>query len=114
MQRELEAGEARGVSRFRTYVESYLSERHLAAPEHGCTVAALGSEMSRQSDGVLEAAVGRVRALIAEVRAVLPADQPDEAAGVIVAQLVGALQIARTLGANAQGRRHLAAARSFL
>ncbi len=114
MHRELEAGEARGVSRFRTYVESYLSERHLSAPEHGCTVAALGSEMPRQTDGVRDAAVGRVRDLITEVQAVLPAEQPDEAAGVIVAQLIGALQIARTLGANAQGRRHLAAARSFL
>jgi TetR/AcrR family transcriptional repressor of nem operon len=114
MQRELEAGVAKGMSRFRAYVESYLSERHLAAPEHGCAVAALGSEMPRQTDDVRKAVLGRVRDLLADVQAVLPEGSPDELAGLVAGQLIGALQIARVLGANGQGRRHLAAARSFL
>jgi TetR/AcrR family transcriptional repressor of nem operon len=114
MQRELEAGVAKGMSRFRAYVESYLSERHLAAPEHGCAVAALGSEMPRQTDDVRKAVLGRVRDLLADVQAVLPEGSPDELAGLVAGQLIGALQIARVLGASAQGRRHLAAARSFL
>lgn len=114
MQQALDQGEARGVSRFRTLVDNYLSERHLNAPEHGCAVAALASEMPRQTDAVREAAVARVRELLADVRGALSAGQPEEAAGVIASQLIGALQIARTLGPNAQGRKHLAAARRFL
>ncbi|WP_035604797.1 TetR/AcrR family transcriptional regulator [Hylemonella gracilis] len=114
MQQALDEGEARGVSRFRTLVDNYLSERHLSAPEHGCAVAALASEMPRQADALREAAVARVRELVADVRKVLPASQPEEAAGVIAGQLIGALQIARTLGPNAQGRKHLAVARRFL
>jgi hypothetical protein len=114
MQDALDQGQARGFSRFRTLVENYLSERHLNAPEHGCAVAALASEMPRQADAVREAAVARVRELVADVRAVLGPDPSEETAGVIASQLIGALQIARTLGPNAQGRKHLAVARRFL
>jgi hypothetical protein len=44
----------------------------------------------------------------------LPAGQPQQTAAIVASQLVGALQLARTLGDNAQGRAHLAAARGFL
>jgi TetR/AcrR family transcriptional regulator, transcriptional repressor for nem operon len=48
------------------------------------------------------------------VAATLAPGQPREAAGLIASQLIGALQIARTLGDNTKGRRHLAASRRFL
>lgn len=114
LRRSIAAGEARGVSRFRALVENYLSERHLKSPESGCPVAALGSEMPRQSDPVREAAQARVNALLAVVESVLPADSPASAAALVTAQLVGALQIARALGDTAAGRRQLAASRQFL
>lgn len=114
LQRSLAAGEARGHSRFRSLVESYLSERHLKSPETGCPVAALASEMPRQAETVREAAGVRVRSLLESVEALLPAGQPEGSAAVVAGQMVGALQLARALGDNAQGRRHLAAARQFL
>jgi len=114
MQRTIAAGEARGTSRFRALVEGYLSERHLKSPEIGCPVAALASEMPRQPEAVRDAGAVRVKSLLATVAAALPAGHPEGTAAAVAGQLVGALQLARALGDNAQGRRHLAAARRFL
>ena len=114
LQRSIAAGEAKAGNRFRALVESYLSERHLRSPDSGCPVAALASEMPRQSEAVRAAAAHRVESLVRAVQDTLPADPPAEVAGLVASQLVGALQLARTLGDNAKGRRHLAAARHFL
>jgi TetR/AcrR family transcriptional repressor of nem operon len=114
MQRTIAAGEVRGLSRFRALVEGYLSERHLKSPESGCPVAALASEMPRQPEAVREAGATRVKSLLATVDAALPPGHPAGTAAAVAGQLVGALQLARALGDNAQGRRHLANARSFL
>ncbi|MBL0920127.1 MAG: TetR/AcrR family transcriptional regulator [Hydrogenophaga sp.] len=114
LQRALAAGEAKAVTRFRALVEAYLADRHLRSADSGCPVAALASEMPRQSDAVRAAAAARVTSLTAAVAATLGPDAPRETAAVIASQLVGALQLARTLGDNTQGRRHLAASRQFL
>jgi TetR/AcrR family transcriptional regulator, transcriptional repressor for nem operon len=114
LQKAMAAGEAKGQSRLRALVENYLSDRHLGSPESGCPVAALASEMPRQADAVRDAAAERVRSLIALVESVLPAEQAAGTAALVASQLVGSLQLARMLGDNAQGRRHLAAARRFL
>ena len=114
MQRSIDAGEKKAVGRFRALVESYLSDRHLASPESGCPVAALASEMPRQSDAVRAAGARRVQSLTEAVAATLPDGEPDETAGIVASQLVGALQLARALGDNAKGRCHLAASRQFL
>ena len=104
---------AKGVSAFRSLVESYLAEEHLASMETGCPVAALGSDMPRQSPAVREASAVRVQRLIAAVRASLPG-APRAAAGVVAGTLVGTLQLARALGDNAEGRGLLAATRKAL
>ena len=104
---------ADGASPFRAFVEQYLSERHLLAPEKGCAVAALASEMPRQAPALAEASVARIRALVAQVRGMLPAGAAREAPAV-VAQLVGAIQIARTLGDSTDGRAVLASVRRLL
>ena len=114
LQRSIATGEARGLSRFRALVDAYLSERHLKDPESGCPVAALASEMPRQTEEVRQAAATRVQALLEGVAAALPPGQPEGAAAAVASHLVGALQLARALGNNAEGRRHLAAARRFL
>jgi TetR/AcrR family transcriptional regulator, transcriptional repressor for nem operon len=106
--------QARGGSAFQAFVERYLSDAHLEAAESGCPVAALASEMPRQSPEVSAAAAQRVRSLVAAVRDVLPAGTPHEAAGTVAAQLVGALQLARALGDNAEGKALLAATRRAL
>ena len=106
--------EAKGATRFQALVESYLSERHLRSPESGCPVAALASEMPRQGDEVRAVAAARVKSLLAYVDEALPAGHPADTASIVTSQLVGALQLARALGDNAQGRKLLAATRESL
>ena len=114
LRRALEAGTEKGGSPFRSLVENYLSERHLKAADRGCPVAALVSDVPRQSEAVRAAAGERIRALVGTVAAALGAAASPEDAGVAASQMVGALQIARALGDNVRGRRHLAASRAFL
>jgi TetR/AcrR family transcriptional repressor of nem operon len=114
LSRGIATGEAKGQSRFRALVETYLADRHLKSPESGCPVAALGSELPRQVPQVREAGAQRVRSLLAFVGEALGASHPPEAAGLVTAQLVGTLQLARALGDNANGRAMLAAARQSL
>lgn len=112
--RSIDAAQRKGASRFRALIESYLSNTHLAAADRGCPVAALASEMARQSEHVREAAAVRVEALVELVRTTLAPSLPDGTAAIVTAQMLGALQLARALGDNAAGRRHLEASRRFL
>lgn len=112
--KEVEARREQGASAFRALVEGYLAERHLSASDKMCAVAALASEIPRQSPGVREAAAERVRGLIAMVAQSLPADVPASNAPLIASQLVGALQLSRALGDNAEGKALLAATRDVL
>jgi len=114
MRQRVDASRARGESALRAVVESYLSEAHLAGAESGCVVAALGSEMPRQPPTLRAPSVERVRKLIASVQRALPEGGTREQAMVIAGTLVGTLQLARTLGVNAQGKAMLAAARDAL
>ncbi len=109
--------QAQGASALRAFVDNYLSERHLASPEMGCPVAALASEIPRQSAAVGQAAAQRVRGMIATVQGALPSPGSAgsrDAAVAIAGQLVGALQLARALGDNAEGKAVLAATRRAL
>ncbi|HSV47801.1 MAG TPA: TetR/AcrR family transcriptional regulator [Ramlibacter sp.] len=116
--RSAQKRQASGVTPLRALVEGYLSEAHLASTESGCPVAALASEMPRQAESVREAAAQRVRSLLATVGRTLPADTPaataTATATAIASQLVGALQLARALGDNAEGKAVLAASRKSL
>jgi hypothetical protein len=69
--------------------------------------------MTRQDDAVRDEARQRVQALIALVGEALPASTERGQAAVIAANLVGALQLARTLGGSA-GRALLAQTREAL
>lgn len=111
--RGAETRRGKGVSEFRSLVETYLSDRHLASTETGCPVAALGSDMPRQSLAVREASALRIERLIQSVRDTLPAASRSIAA-VITGTMVGTLQLARALGDNDDGRAVLAAARDAL
>jgi AcrR family transcriptional regulator len=106
--------QARGASALRALVEGYLSDRHLGDIEAGCPVAALASEMPRQSAEVREASAQCVRGLVAAVRRALPNDAPADSGPAIASQLVGALQLARALGDNAEGQALLKATRRAL
>lgn len=108
------AREAQGASPFRAMVEGYLSDRHLSGTENGCAVAALASEMPRQSPEVRAAAAQRVRSLVAMVERALPEGAAPGTAAAIASQMVGALQLARALGDNAEGQALLADNRKAL
>ena len=113
LSRALERRAVKGVSAFRALVEAYLADEHLASLEIGCPVAALACDMPRQADAVREASAIRVRRLIAGVRSALP-NASRATASVVAGTLVGTLQLARALGANADGRALLSAARKAL
>ena len=103
-----------GISAFHKLVTGYLSEGHLKGTETGCAVAALASEMPRQSTEVRKAAAQSVRRMLDAVQQALPPGVEPEAASAIASQMVGALQLARALGANAEGKSLLAAVRRQL
>jgi AcrR family transcriptional regulator len=112
--RRISLRRARGQNALRALIESYLCDAHLREVEDGCVVAALASDMHRQTPALQEPSAKCVRGLVAMVRQALPASGTQEQAMVIASTLVGALQLARSLGANAQGKALLAAARSAL
>lgn len=104
---------AKGSSRFAALTCVYLHDANLDHPDRGCVVAALASEMTRQDDAVRDEARQRVKALVALVDAALPAGTEPGQAAVVAATMVGALQLARTLGGQA-GRALLAQTREAL
>jgi TetR/AcrR family transcriptional repressor of nem operon len=114
MGQRMAARRARGASAFRALVEAYLSDAHLTASELGCPVAALSSEMARQPPEVRQASCDRVRGLLEMAQQALPDGTSAETAMVVASTLLGALQLARTLGDNAQGKAMLAASRKAL
>jgi AcrR family transcriptional regulator len=104
---------ARGSSRFAALVNSYLHDSHLEQTEQGCVVAALASEMTRQDESVRDEARRRVADLVDLVHAALPTGTERGHAEVATATMVGALQLARTLGGK-PGRALLARTREAL
>jgi AcrR family transcriptional regulator len=104
---------AKGGTRFKALVDTYLHEAHLERSQEGCVVAALSSEMTRQDDVVREEARRRVAAMIALVQSTLPDPTNENEASVVTATMVGALQLARTLDGK-EGRAILAQTRLSL
>ena len=85
-------------------VESYLSDRHVAATETGCTIAALGSETRRQNPEIRRVATRRIEELVAAI-AHQSAGNPNAAEPLAtLSALVGALLIARVVDDPALGR----------
>ncbi len=104
---------AKGHTRYTALIWAYLHDTNLARTETGCVVAALASEMTLQSEIVQQEARRRVAYLVEFVRSALPQGVEPKQAEVITATMVGALQLARTLGGNA-GRALLAQTREAL
>lgn len=85
-------------------LRAYLSETHFKDIETGCPMAALGSEMPRQSLEVRHAATLRIKEMIDLVARQLPdIGQPGnhDSALVTVSALVGALMLARAVDDSA-------------
>lgn len=94
-------------------LRTYLSDTHLKDIEAGCPMAALGSEMPRQSLEVRHAATQRIKEMINLVAGQLPDfGQPGnhDSALVTVSAMVGALILARAVDDSALSESLRAAA----
>ena len=85
----------------RAFVDAYLADAHVDAPEAGCTLAALGTETPRQAPEVRQVCARRLKNMVDLVERQLPdagaTGQHDKALA-ILACMVGAMVIARASG----------------
>jgi len=77
----------------RSMIRAYLAKDHVDGVETGCPMAALGSEMPRQTAKVRRAATRRIK----EVIDLVAQHSPDQDALVTVATMVGTLVLARAV-----------------
>lgn len=93
----------------------YLSPDHVAHPEDGCVLAALGTDAGRQPARVRRAFAAAARGLVDLVQAKLrpggPRASPSDEALLRTAQMIGAVVLARLVDDEALAKRVLAAAR---
>ncbi len=98
-------------------VHSYLSQEHLKDIECGCPMAALGSEMPRQSAEVRHAATARIREMVdivaGEMRSATPGEAREKSLAA-VATMVGALMLARAVDDPALSKAFCEAALAHL
>jgi TetR/AcrR family transcriptional regulator, transcriptional repressor for nem operon len=90
-----------GVDQLLTMALAYLSPPHLAHPERGCPVAALGPEVARAGKKVQQTLAAAIRARLSQLAGLISSSVPLEkrrqrAAGA-VACMVGGLVLARAL-----------------
>jgi TetR/AcrR family transcriptional repressor of nem operon len=109
--------ENRGAGGLTRIVDAYLSQHHRDHPGAGCAIAALGPELARQADPVRNAFAGELENLIAVLAGFLPGADPAERrkrAQALMAQLVGAIVLARALGRSVQSAEILEAVRAAI
>ncbi len=98
--------------------DAYLSPAHAAGPAHGCVVAALGTEGSRQPVPVRQAFADAARGLLrlVESHRHRKRPRPDISTGTLNATslMVGAVTLARLVDDKALAARILAAAKAEL
>ena len=92
------ADDAKPEDALDTTVDFYLSDRHVASPERGCTLAALGTETTRQSPEIRKVATRRIREMADLIERQMSGwgktARHEDALGVM-STIVGALLIAR-------------------
>lgn len=86
-------------------VERYLSLDHLRAPDSGCPLAALGTELTRQPDEVRAAASRGVASLCAVLEQAIRNDGLPLTTETLVSMLVGAMVIARLMADQGDANR---------
>jgi TetR/AcrR family transcriptional repressor of nem operon len=104
------------VTAVREYVSDYLTRRHLARTGFGCPMAALGGDGAREAKPVQEAFAQGTRQVIdmlAAAQTGSPAERRSEAIR-LLATIVGAIVMARSVGTDKLGDEILTACRERL
>jgi TetR/AcrR family transcriptional regulator, transcriptional repressor for nem operon len=90
-------------------IDAYLTEEHRDAPEDGCVLAALGSEVARSDAALRNALQNGVEALIAALDDEIGRERPEldaaarsHAALAVLSALTGGLILARSLASSPQ------------
>lgn len=100
----------------RGMLQAYLSPGHLAHPEFGCVLAALGTDAAHQPATVRRAFAATARGFIDLVQQKLhpgsPPDRPSPEALATAARMIGAVVLARLVRDEDLSNRVLAAARA--
>lgn len=100
-----------------SFIEYYLSEWHLDTPECGCPIPALAAELSRLSNPVRErfqAGFDRLASNIAVLLARIGIDEPMQQARSTIAEMSGAVALARAIRDRKQAEATLLASRTSL
>lgn len=96
------------------YVTDYLSETHVAEPEIGCPMVALGSEIAREHASLQQVFANGTQGLIEKLSAAqtgVPAEQRAKALTLLI-NLVGTVVMARAVGSGELRAEILSAGRS--
>lgn len=100
----------------RGVIESYLSEEHLLHPEHGCAIAALGSELARMPLPLKRRVNDALDAYEERLSPLMPGDSDEQrhtAYLVLFSSMAGCLTAARAEANRKERGRILVAGRKF-
>lgn len=100
----------------RSVIELYLSEEHLRHPEHGCAIAALGSELARMSRRMKRRVSDALKAYEGRLSPLMPGssnEQRHTAFLVLFSSMAGCLTAARAEADEQKRSSILTAGRTF-
>ena len=113
------AGKVEGMPRreaLRGVIQFYLSDEHLRHPEHGCAIAALGSEIARSPLRMKRRVSEALNAYEACLSQLMPGDSKEQqhtAFLVLFSSMAGCLTAARAEVDEEKRKKILAAGRNF-
>lgn len=103
-------GERAGLEAFAAFVDSYVTMDHRAYPERGCPIATIASDLPRQGAAVRQVFDAGVAGLISRIAAWLPGEDAQERqdlAGSLVAEMAGAVSLSRAVSNDEMAARFL-------
>ena len=101
--------ELEGLAAFGAFVDTYVTMEHRAAPERGCPLATIASDLPRQGPAVRAVFDAGVAGLIGRIANWLPGDPAEREgqASSLVAEMAGAVSLSRAVSDDAMAARFL-------